>query len=271
MRNCCILFFMLLALNLFAGSGTINFVETTVELNKAGEANVAYVVQYKVLSGEMHGFYFSGNDRLVINSFSDESYAVDDFGNRYKLDIKKVSSDKWDIILADGQGVSSGTITYVFYFNTNFNSAGYLVNTEKDDGQMLTVFNWSPVKWDEAHNMQHYTLKVILPEQAVEGYPVMRDYYMGQNIIMTEKFVNEKFRIDYQKSKTGKLMLVFHKEFPGVRYDMRTQFYMPASWFSLAQTELYDSNNPDDFVPVSEKKADKSIFIVFVIIVLVIF
>jgi hypothetical protein len=70
MRNCCILFFMLLALNLFAGSGTINFVETTVELNKAGEANVAYVVQYKVLSGEMHGFYFSGNDRLVINSFS---------------------------------------------------------------------------------------------------------------------------------------------------------------------------------------------------------
>ena len=97
MRNCCILFFMLLTFNLFAGSGTINFVETTVELTKTGEANVAYVVQYKVLSGEMHGFYFQGNERLVIDEFSDESYATDDFGNRYKLDISKVSSDMWDI------------------------------------------------------------------------------------------------------------------------------------------------------------------------------
>src|SRR5512147_518799 len=107
MRTFHILIFTLLTLNIFAGSGTINFVECTVDLSSTGNASVSYMVQYQVTSGEMHGFYFSGNDRLAISGFSDESYAVDDKGVHYKLSITEVQSGKWDIILADGAGVSS--------------------------------------------------------------------------------------------------------------------------------------------------------------------
>ncbi|RLD86631.1 MAG: hypothetical protein DRJ07_00285, partial [Bacteroidetes bacterium] len=237
MRTIFILFFLFVFNTVYAGSGVINFVETTVELSETGQATVAYIVQYRVVSGEMHGFYFSGNDRLQIQGFLKESYATDGFGNKYELDISHVSGDKWDIILADGKGVSNGNITYVFYFVTDFNKAGYLANTVTNEGDSLVVFNWSPVIWDEASNMDHYTLKVILPHMAVQGVEVLREHYMGNNIIQTENFVNDKFLIDYQQSKSGKLLLVFHKNKPENRFDMRTQFYMPADWFALSVTE----------------------------------
>ncbi|NJK97457.1 MAG: hypothetical protein HC905_23405 [Bacteroidales bacterium] len=184
--------------HLWAGTGTINFVETTVELKTNGEATVAYTVQYEVLDGELHGFYFSGLDKLPVFGFYDESYAVDDKGNRYKLSISETGNGVWDIVLADGIGISSGNVTYVFYFTTNFNEAQYLVNTQANDGRKLVVFNWSPSEFDESENMDHYTLKVVIPFQVPSGIGILREYFMNNNIILTEKFVNEKFKIDYQ-------------------------------------------------------------------------
>ena len=108
----------------FAGKGEIVFVETAVELNKNGEAFIGYTVQYKILSGEMHGFYFQGNKNLTIKKFSEESYALDDYGNKYNLEINKVGNDIWDILLANVKDISSGKITYVFYFKTDFYEAG---------------------------------------------------------------------------------------------------------------------------------------------------
>jgi len=110
----------------FAGKGEIRFVETDVDLREDGSAVVAYTVQWTVLSGELHGFYFQGNDRLRVGAVAEESYAVDSAGRRYGLSIEKVASDKWDIVLARGAGVSSGTVTYVFYFETSFARAGYV-------------------------------------------------------------------------------------------------------------------------------------------------
>lgn len=157
---------------------------------------VKYIVQDHVLEGELHGFYFSGNGKLSIKKFSDKSYAIDDFGSRYALNISKVAYDKWDIILAEGKGVSKGNLSYVFYFETDFREAKYLEYTQTDTGDSLIVFQWSPVQFDEAHTMQHYTLKIIFPIQVVSGIENLRDYYMGQNIIRTEKWMNEKYLID---------------------------------------------------------------------------
>lgn len=78
---------LLLCLNSFAGKGLIDFVECQVDLKKDGSCVICYTVRYRVVEGELHGFYFSGNDKLSITGFSDRSYAVDDAGNNYGLDI----------------------------------------------------------------------------------------------------------------------------------------------------------------------------------------
>jgi len=73
----------------WAGSGEVVFVETGVELEPDGRAVVVYTVQWQVVTPELHGFYFSGNDRLEIIGWSPKSYAVDDFEHRYGLSITK--------------------------------------------------------------------------------------------------------------------------------------------------------------------------------------
>jgi hypothetical protein len=268
-------FFLLLlaySTGMFAGKGSINFVETTVRLAEDGAAIVGYTMQYRVVSGELHGFYFSGNDRLKIQAFATESYAIDDFGNRYDLDISKVGSDKWDIILANNAGVSSGTVTYFFYFSTHFNKAGYLVNTETNEGKMLTAFNWSPVQWDEASKMDHYTLTVITPHDVETEEEVLRNYYMDQNVVQTESWVNEKFLIDYQASPKGKLKILFHKNKPGNRFDMRTQFYMPADWFKLEVADTYmHQNSSSPVVEYFNYRRDKRILLLVFVGVVVLF
>ena len=219
----------------WAGKGQIVFVETAVDLQATGKAVVAYTVQWQVISGELHGFYFQGNDQLVIQKMSSDSYAVDSAGNRYALDISPVSGDMWDIILADGQGVGSGTVTYVFYFETDFAEAGYLAPTTAEDGRELYVFNWSPVQWDEAERQGHYTLTIVTPKVLASGENA-RNWVNNTQSILTEEWVNSKFVIDYQQGPADRLQVLFHKEQPGNRFDMRTQFYMPAEWFDIAPT-----------------------------------
>src|SRR5665811_452097 len=110
-----------------AGTGEINFVETVVELSPDGTGVVSYAIQWHVLSGELHGFYFQPSEPITI--FSEDSFASDSSGRRYALDVSDVASDKLDIILADGQGVSSGDVTYEFWYGTDFAGAGYVAPT----------------------------------------------------------------------------------------------------------------------------------------------
>jgi hypothetical protein len=227
-----ILFLSALVLPLAAGTGEILFVETDVDLQANGSAVVAYTVQWRVLSGEFHGFYFEGNDRLRIGRFSSDSYALDAEGNKYSLDITTVGSDKWDIVLANGKGIPNGTVTYVFYFSTDFAAAGYLAPTTSAEGKKLSVFNWSPVQWDETDNSDHYTLKILTPFILPQDTQP-RSYVEETQAILTEKWVNKRFLIDYQRGPKDRLLLVFHKNNPGNRFDMRTQYYMPAEWFQL--------------------------------------
>ncbi|MDH3459068.1 MAG: hypothetical protein OER90_19685, partial [Gemmatimonadota bacterium] len=214
------------------GAGEIRFVETSVDLRPNGSAVVLYEVQWAVRRGELHGFYFSGNGRLRVSMLADRAHAVDSRGTRYGLSITRVGPDRWDIVLADGQGVSSGTVTYLFAFTTDFAAAGHLAPTTSPDGRSLMVFNWSPVAWDEAGNQDHYTLNVLTPYALPSGADPRRIVEEGQ-LVLTERWVNDKFRIDYQRGEADRLRLVFHRDRPGNGYDMRAQFYLPAAWFAL--------------------------------------
>jgi hypothetical protein len=144
-------------------AGEIRFVETDVDLRADGSAVLAYTVQWRVISGELHGFCLENQDHLPLGMAVDASYAVDSRGNRYALSIREVAHRKWDIVLADGHGVGSGDVTYVFVIETHFAEAGYVEPTTSADGRELMVFNWSPVEWEEAAHQKHYTLKVLTP------------------------------------------------------------------------------------------------------------
>jgi hypothetical protein len=218
--------------SVWAGTGEIRFVETDVDLRSDGSAILAYTVQWQVLSGELHGFYFENQDRLPLGMAVDSSYAVDSNRNRYRLSISRVDDRRWDIVLADGQGVGSGTVTYVFVIQTHFSRPGYVAPTTAEGGRELVVFNWSPVQWDEADRQEHYTLKVLTPFEIPSGV-APRDYVLDNDLVLTEPWVNKQYLIDYQRGPSGRLLVVFHKERPGNRYHMRTQFYLPAEWFDL--------------------------------------
>ncbi|HPS84503.1 MAG TPA: hypothetical protein PLA88_09315, partial [Bacteroidales bacterium] len=139
---------LLISASMFAGTGKVDFIECTVDLQPTGKAVIGYCVRYSVIEGELHGFYFSGLDRLEIASFSDKNYAIDKYNNKYGLSITDMGDGKYDIVLADGKGIGSGYVTYFFWFETNFATAGYLGTTTSADGKNLVFFDWAPTEWD---------------------------------------------------------------------------------------------------------------------------
>ena len=127
-----------------------------------------------------------------------------------------------------------------------------MVSTRADDGRDLVVFNWSPVRWDEARNQDHYTLTILTPHQLPPGIDPRR-YVLENDLVLTEPFVNERFKIDYQRGERNRLRLVFHRDNPGNRFDMRIQIYMPAAWFSLpTQMAESDPSIPHTYSPLEE-------------------
>ena len=216
-----------------AGKGEIRFVETDVDLRADGSAVVAYTVQWAVLSGELHGFYFQGNDRLRVGRVADDSFAVDSDGNRYGLSIDKVASDTWDIVLADGQGRRIRHRDLCLLLR-DLVLRGRLSSRRPPP---RTAASWwsstgRPCSGTRRGNQDHYTLKVLLPHVLPDGV-TPREYVGEGDLVLTEPWVNEQYLIDYQRGEEDRLRLVFHKERPGNRFHMRVQFYLPAEWFGL--------------------------------------
>ncbi|MFO7877769.1 MAG: hypothetical protein R6U55_14430 [Desulfovermiculus sp.] len=214
--------------------GDVRFVETDVVLNPDGSALVGYTVQWEVTGDRMRGFVFAGNDRLQAGSFNQRSHALDGAGNRYKLNIEPLQDNGYRILLDNGHSVSSGRVTYKFWFSADFVRARYLVSTTTDQGREAVVFNWAPVKWDEAERQKHSTLRVHTPYQ-LPATVDPRDYVLENNLILTETWVNERYKMDYQRGENGHLVLVFHRDDPGPRFSMLAQFYMPAKWFTFSK------------------------------------
>ena len=91
----------------------LKWVEVDLSPRADGKASVVYKVRYRVLSGDLHGFYLQGFDRAAPHFDYDQSYAFDSFGRRYGLSISPYEGDKWDVVLANGAAVSSGEVTYI--------------------------------------------------------------------------------------------------------------------------------------------------------------
>jgi hypothetical protein len=223
----------LLPLHVLAGTGEIRFVEADVDLRADGSGVVVYTVRWDVLTPDLHGFYFQEDPRLRVQMVPPEAGAVDSSGGQYGLSIERVGGGRWDVVLAGGQGVSSGHVTYRFAFATSFAEAGYVAKTRTEEGLELVVFNWAPTQWDEAQNQDHYTLRILTPYELPSDVDP-RTWVIDNDLVLTEPWVNQKYRIDYQRGEQDRLRLLFHKDRPGNRFHMRTQFYLPADWFTLA-------------------------------------
>lgn len=197
-----------------AGEGRLRFVETEVLLFPDGKASVEYVVRYTVISGEFHGFYFEGLDRLIPVFDRENASAIDSQGNTYGLDIKGAGPGRYDIVLDRGRSVTSGDITYRFRFAADMADAGYLALTSTDNRD-LVVFNWAPTKWDSP--LDHYTVKVIYPLEytsqqtdrtSIETALLAQDF-------AAERWMNQEYRIDYRLREVGgkqQIEVLLHKE-----------------------------------------------------------
>ncbi|MFC2168024.1 DUF2207 domain-containing protein, partial [Acidobacteriota bacterium] len=217
------------------GEGKLQFVETEVRLLPDGKASVEYVVRYQVVSGEFHGFYFEGFDKLIPYFDNQNASAVDSQGNTYDLDIKKIRTGFYDIVLDKGEAVSSGFITYRFRFSADMLAAGYLAETLTAEGKNLIVFSWSPSSWDQS--LEHATVLVIYPINLNSEQTGREDLeaVLLKRGFATEEWMNREYLIDYRSYTVGEKQhvgVLLHKENTPKMYDFRIQQYIDADVFS---------------------------------------
>ena len=137
----------------------LRWVEINVVLDKDGKAQITYAVRWTCQNADLHGFYFEGFVGSPVFDY-ENACAVDEKGNRYSLEIKKLSLKKYDIVLAEGKAFNNGEITYFFRYANDLQTSGNLTQTDSDFGR-LAVFNWAPVQWDE--DLEHETVIVQYP------------------------------------------------------------------------------------------------------------
>ncbi len=144
------------------GNRQLQFVETDVILYPNGQASVKYTVRYRVLSGDFHGFYFGGLDRLSAYFDTNTAFGIGPEGKKYKLDIKNLG-DKYDIVLANGRLSVRGKFHTSSVLARACATPGTWRTRGIVEGNDLMVFNWAPAEWDEP--MGHYTVKIVYPRE----------------------------------------------------------------------------------------------------------
>ena len=232
--------FLLAATPLAALQVDLAWVETNLALKTNGTAVVTYKIHYKILSGEMHAFYFqgAGGESPVFDERSCK--AIDGREKEYPLSLKKVSPDTWDVLLADNAAVT-GEATFILVYESNLAQAGYLVHTKSQAGEQLVGLNWSTVGWDES--LEHATLYVhypIIVEQARLAPQDMEKYHFR-----TEKWMNERYLLSYYgQSFEGENFLTVQIHWSDVpaRQGLKVQQYIGAEYF------------PSPAPPAGEKK-----------------
>ena len=134
--------------------GQMDWVEVQLALDADGHAAVTYETRWRT-SGTMHGFTFQGE--AATPRFRGGE-AVIPGGKRVPLSITPAEGNRWDVVLAGGQSWGPGEATYTFSYDADLAAAGFVSLTRPPDSPPLTVFNWSPVEWDEP--LDHETLVV---------------------------------------------------------------------------------------------------------------
>ena len=112
----------LILLSLVSLSADLKWVEVDLSLWQDGRADFVYKVRWEVLDGTMSGFYF---DESTVDPYfdRDNSYAIDEYGRKYPLEIKDLGA-RYDIILANGRRYGPGEITYIFHYGGDLGRSG---------------------------------------------------------------------------------------------------------------------------------------------------
>ncbi|MEO0107254.1 MAG: hypothetical protein ABIL46_07995, partial [candidate division WOR-3 bacterium] len=236
-----ILFFYLLSLTV-----DLKWVEVDVALWQDGRADFVYKIRWNVISGSMSAFYLEG---LSVEPFFDyqNSHALDEYNNKYPIDIKDLGGGKYDIVLSKGKRYGPGQITFIIHFGGDLGRSGNLAVTQSEFGE-LVVFHWAPPQWDEP--MEHYTVKVYYPIE-VKGEQIDPDAYGFR----TEKFMNERYLLDYfgQESKGKYYFTVrIHKDNVATMEKILIQQYIPSSYFNTARfgrIEIKPERRKKFFIP----------------------
>src|SRR4030043_38839 len=195
----------------------MRWTEVDLVLDRDGKAEVTYQVRWTCRGANLHGFYFEGFQESPVFDYAG-SYAVDQTGRRYGLSIKRLSNKKYDVVLENGQAFHDGEITYVLRYAADLQASGNVTLTDSKSSGRLAVFNWSPVQW--ADYLEHEAVKVYYPVPIEPLNSMTRE--LERVKFMTEKFVNERYRIDYSpvkgKDNSDLLRVLYYREKLPSRY-----------------------------------------------------
>lgn len=209
----------------------MDWVESEVVLDRVGGAMISYAVRWTAAGEPLHGFDFEGFQETPVFDAA-RAYALDAAGNRYPLEIRKVSEKKYDISLSGGRAFTDGAITYFFRYTADLEGAGLLTQTYAGE-KRLAVFNWAPVQWQDP--LAHQAVTVWLPVTTPDAKPGP-DFFEKIGF-RTEKFVNERFTIDHPSARNSSgenvVSARFFRRGLESRYHFQLQFYLDARYFTL--------------------------------------
>ncbi len=242
--------FLAAALITFAAAGTyaldakVNSVDTTVVYRRDGEADVTVRTQWLVSDGEMHAFYFEG-EQAPLSFDQNRCWADIPEGQRLPLEITRLSDSTYDIVLAGGRGFS-GTGYIVLTYRAQLARAGMTgltqvpENTDGVPAGTYFYFNWSPVEWEYrlASRTTRIVLPVVIPDGISGADSPSGGAVSGENVsayiaglgFFTEKYVNSQNSIDWYgtEGEDGNRYLTFRFSQENVppREHQQIQFYL---------------------------------------------
>lgn len=148
-------------------------VDTALVYRSDGTADVTVKTSWNVSSGFMHAFYFDGEKAAL--TFNNqlcwaEGLSKSGRNERLPLEITKLSSSKYDVVITEGNGIT-GTVYFVLTYRAELASSGMVGLTQfvnkEGVNQNLFYFNWAPVDWDDA--LVSRTTHIVLPLRVPSG------------------------------------------------------------------------------------------------------
>ena len=218
------IFLVVLGSQSWSLNADLRSVEIDLVLRTDGKADLFYTLDWSARGGQMHGFYFEGMEGEPVFNLQ-RCFADLSSGVRVPLEIKKIDSHKFDVILENGKGFS-GSALYKLNYGSDLLGSGNIGDTESQTSGKLFFFDWAPVTWDEP--LEHRTVRIVLPIQVASDH--IDKSFLESISFLTEKYVNSENKIDYYGTKgdDGRYYctLRFHQINVPAQVTQRLQFYI---------------------------------------------
>jgi hypothetical protein len=162
LRPSVLLFFFLFitaSLPLFALRARLVSTDTTVVYQSDGTADIMVQTDWQVTDGDMHGFYFQGEEASFDFNTAQCWFENLDGNERIPLSIQAAGSGRYDVVLAGGRAFS-GKGLFVLTYHADFRSANMTGLTRAQNG-VFFYFDWAAAQWDDS--MESRTTRIVLP------------------------------------------------------------------------------------------------------------